>query len=476
MPLAQEDCSRGTGLDLGADRAFFANPRAWLDEPGGERWSRRAREVNDVYILDATAVLMVLAAAFGWLNYHFLKLPFTIGLLASGLVASMTLLVVDALVPGLGLAEATREAVRGIDFANAILYGMLSVLLFAGALHVDLELLFDKKVPILSLASVGILVSTLVAGALAYAVFSLLGLGISLSWCLVFGALISPTDPIAVLGIMKAAGAPKELEVKVVGESLFNDGIGVVLFLALVSYASAGSGDAHAGHQAVSFASVAGLLAQEVIGGVLLGLACGYVSYRALKTVDEANLEILISVATILGLNFIAGKLHVSAALGAVVAGLMLGNSGRYFAMSAKTRMNLDTVWYFIDEALNAVLFLLIGLEVFAVDFEAERLFAALLLIPLVLLARAAGVGVPLRVLGRWLEFTPGTMPVLIWGGLKGGVSVALAMKLPDFPGREALLTAAYATVVFSIIVQGLTVGKLIERVVRPAAPSAPAG
>lgn len=418
-----------------------------------------------MYVLDATAVLMVLAAIFGLVNYHFLKLPFTIGLMASGLVASLTMLLVDAMIPGLGLAEATREAIRSIDFANAILYGMLSVLLFAGALHVDLELLFDKKVPILTLASAGILISTLVAGLLSYGVFAALGLDVSFPWCLVFGALISPTDPIAVLGIMKAAGAPKELEVKVVGESLFNDGIGVVVFIALVGYASSVSGLGNGA--GVGLGSVAGLFIQEVVGGVLLGLVFGYGAYRALKSIDEANLEILISVATILGLNFMATRLHVSGPLGAVVAGLMLGNRGRYLAMSPKTRQNLDTVWYFLDEALNALLFLLIGLEVFAVNFESERLAAAVVLIPLVLVARATGVGLPMRVMRRGFNFSPGTTRVLIWGGLKGGVSVALAMKLPEFPGRETLLTAAYATVVFSIIVQGLTVGRLIERVCR---------
>ena len=423
-----------------------------------------------MYVLDATAVLMVLAALFGLLNYHFLKLPFTIGLMASGLVASLAMLAFDALVPGLGLAEATREAIRSIDFANAILYGMLSVLLFAGALHVDLELLFDRKVPILTLASAGILVSTVVAATLSYAVFSAVGLDISFPWCLVFGALISPTDPIAVLGIMKAAGAPKELEVKVVGESLFNDGFGVVLFLALLGYASSSGGLGVEPDAQVSFASVTGLFVQEVAGGIVLGLALGYGAYRALKPIDEANLEILVSVATILGLNFLASKLHVSGPLGAVVAGLMIGNRGRYLAMSEKTRENLDTVWYFIDEALNALLFLLIGLEVFAIDFEFERLLAALMLIPLVLVARSAGVGLPLKLLGRWFHFSKGTTPVLIWGGLKGGVSVALAMKLPEFEGREALLTAAYAVVVFSIIVQGLTVGRLIERVCPPKA------
>ncbi len=413
-----------------------------------------------MYVLDATATLFVLAAIFGLFNHHVLRLPFTIGLLVSGLAASLAMLIVDALVPGLGLASATREAVQSIDFANAILYGMLSVLLFAGALHVDIELLVDRRVPILALATVGIAVSTITAAALAYGVFTALGLDVGWRWCLVFGALISPTDPIAVLGIMKQAGAPRDLEVKVVGESLFNDGVGVVIFLALLGYATAGEGHG----PPVTALSVTGLLVQEVVGGVLVGLAFGYAAYRALKTLDEANLEILISVATVLGLNLVATRLHVSGPLAAVVAGLMLGNSGRYLAMSESTRRHLDIVWYFVDEALNALLFLLIGLEVFAIELEPSTLLAAVLLIPLVLVARTVGVGVPLTVLRRQLALAPGTTQVLIWGGLKGGVSVALAMKLPPSDTRDILLTAAYATVVFSILVQGLTVGRLIRR------------
>jgi CPA1 family monovalent cation:H+ antiporter len=424
-------------------------------------------------VLDATSTLLVLAAVIGLLNHHFLKLPFTIGLTIAGLVASLAMLGVDAVVPAWGLADGAREAIGSIDFANAILYGMLSVLLYAGALHVDLDLLFDKKVPILTLATLGILVSTAVAGGLAYLVFSAFGLDVPFAWCVVFGALISPTDPIAVLGIMKAAGAPKSLELKVVGESLFNDGVGVVLFLVLVSWASAttGVGD---GEHAPAFASVAGLLAQEVLGGVVLGLVVGYGAYKAINSVDEPNLEILLSVATVLGLNLVATKLHLSGPLAAVVAGLLIGNEGRRLAMSKKTRENLDAVWYFIDEALNAILFLLIGLEVFALELEPGQLAAGLVLIPLVLLARAGGVAGPLTALKTRFDFMTGTRRVLIWGGLKGGVSVALAMKLPDFPGRGAILTAAYATVVFSIIVQGLTVGRLIERVAPRA--SSPAG
>ena len=426
--------------------------------------------MRGVYVLDASAVLFVLAAAFGLFNHHVLRLPFTIGLLASGLLASLAMLAVDALIPGFGLAAATREAIQQIDFANVILYGMLSVLLFAGALHVDLETVFDRRAPILLLATMGILLSTAVAASLAYLVFGALGLDVHWRWCLVFGALISPTDPIAVLGIMRQAGAPADLETKVVGESLFNDGVGVVLFLALLGFAAGAEG----GGDPVTLGSVGTLLVQEIVGGILLGLGLGYAAYRALATLDEANLEILISVATILGINLVATRLHVSGPLAAVVAGLMLGNKGRYLAMSDSTREHLDIVWYFIDEALNAILFLLIGLEVFAIESDGATILAALVLIPLVLTARAIGVALPLRLLRRQGGFPTGTTRVLIWGGLKGGVSVALAMKLPPSEARDVLLTAAYATVVFSILVQGLTVGPLIRRFFgRPEAAAA---
>lgn len=415
-------------------------------------------------ILEATTLLLVLASAFGLFNHHVLRLPLAIGLLVSGLVASLALFGVDAVVPGFDLVGQARETIREIDFAEAVLHGMLSVLLFAGALHTDLEDLLERARSIAALATVGVLISTLVAGVAAYGVFSLLGLEVGLAWCFVFGALISPTDPIAVLGIMRSAGAPKSLEIKVVGESLFNDGIGVVVFLVLVDVAVGGAGGG------VDASSVAKLLALEVVGGVLLGLFLGWVSYLALRSMEDANLEIMISVACVLLINLVALRLHLSAPLAAVVAGLLLGNRGRHFAMNEKTKEHLDVVWSFLDEALNAILFLLVGVEVFALEFEGKRMLAGLALIPLVLLARTVAVTVPLATLARGASFGPGTRRVLIWGGLKGGISVALAMSLPSFTGRDDLLVAAYATVVFSIVVQGLSVGPLIRAVARPRA------
>lgn len=430
------------------------------DDPGAPPGGTVAKRPI-VEILEATTLLLTLASGFGLLNQRVLRLPLAIGLLVSGLVASVALIGIDALVPGFDLVARARAAVAEVHFAETVLHGMLSVLLFAGALHTDLDDLLDRARPIFALATAGVVVSTAVAGGAAFAVFSALGLQVSWAWCAVFGALISPTDPIAVLGIMRSAGAPRALEIKVVGESLFNDGIGVVVFLVLVGVASGG------GHGDLEAASVAKLLALEVVGGVVLGFGLGWLAYRALRSIDDANLEIMISVATVLLLNLVALRLHVSAPLAAVVAGLLLGNRGRRFAMKPKTKEHLDIVWHFLDEALNAILFLLVGLEVFALAFRGELFLAGVSLIPLVLLARTGAVVLPLSVLARGAELGPGTRRVLIWGGLKGGISVALAMSLPEFPGRDAILVATYCTVVFSIIVQGLTVGPLIRTATR---------
>lgn len=413
-----------------------------------------------MFILEAGTVLLGLASLFGLLNHHVLKLPFTIGLLVSGLTASLMMLTVDALFPSLNLAADARAAVTQVDFAETVLYGMLSILLFAGALHTDIERLLDRAWPILALATLGVVLSTLVAAGLAWLTFNGLGLEIPFVWCLVFGALISPTDPIAVLGIMRSAGGPPSLEAKVVGESLFNDGFGVVVFLVLLQIATGG------GHgEAMSAAGVVKLLLVEIVGGLILGGLVGFLAYLAIRSLNASNLEILLSVAAVLALNLVALKLHVSAPLAAVVAGLLLGNRGRFMAMSPQTKEHLDIVWHFIDEALNAILFLLVGLEVFALTFELPTFLAGLILIPGVLGARAVAVYLPLTALKATIGLPDGSRRVLIWGGLKGGISVALAMSLPPSPVRDVLLMATYLTVVFSIVVQGLTVGPLIRNI-----------
>jgi monovalent cation:H+ antiporter, CPA1 family len=415
-------------------------------------------------LLDAIAILLTLAAGFGLFNHHVLKLPFAIGLLVSGLLASMVVLGIDALVPSWSLAGKVRAFVLDLDFAETVLSGMLSLLLFAGALHTDLSRLRERIAPIFALASVGVLISAALAGTAAYLLFGAFGIEIPIVWCFTFGALISPTDPIAVLGVMKAAKAPRHLEVKVIGESLFNDGTGVVLFTILVGVGMATmQGGPDAAAEAMGAGAVLKLLAQEILGGLGLGLVAGYVCYRAFRTPDEPNLEVLMTVATVFVIGSVAIKLHLSAPLAAVAAGLFIGNRGRT-RMSPATAQNLDVVWTFIDESLNAVLFLLIGLEVFAIEITRSYLLAGLALIPAVLFARLVGVAAPVFGLRLKQQIGPGTVRMLTWGGLKGGISVALAMKLPEFEGRAAVLTVTYVIVVFSIVVQGLTVGRLIRR------------
>lgn len=408
-----------------------------------------------MFLLDALAILLCLAAGFGVVNHHFVKLPFTIGLLLAGLLGSIGVLVLDHLVPSLDLARTVRGAVLQVDFAESVLSGMLSLLLFAGALHTDFGPLRQKLTPILALATIGTLLSTSLLAVGSWLVFRACGVAIDFAWCCVFGALISPTDPIAVLGILKAAKAPPELAIKVAGESLFNDGVGVVLFTLALGFATAGQLDAAtAGH----------LLLVEVFGGLLLGLLLGWVAERTMRSMDEPNLEILITVAVVFGIGFLASRLHVSAPLAAVVAGLWVGNRARATAMDERTEAALDTVWTFVDEALNAVLFLLIGIEVLAIDYSRSAyLWAAAALVPVALLVRFVSVWVPLRVVRRQNPVGRGALPVLTWGGLKGGISIALAMKTPEFPGRNAVLTVTYALVVFSIVVQGLTIGKVVR-------------
>ncbi len=414
-------------------------------------------------LLDAAAILLTLAACFGLLNHHVLKLPFAIGLLVSGLLASFAVVVIDYVVPAWSLAAHVREIVLGFNFAETVLNGMLSLLLFAGALHTDLSKLKERVAVIMTLASVGVIISAIAAGFGAYALFQLLGIDIGLIWCLAFGALISPTDPIAVLGVMKAANAPKQLETKVIGESLFNDGTGVILFTVFVGVGVATLQGGSAS-EAMSASKVATLLVQEIVGGVALGLFAGWLCYRAFRTLDEPILEILMTVATVFVIGTVSIRLHLSGPLAAVAAGLFIGNRGRITAMSDETAQALDVVWTFVDETLNAVLFLLIGLEVFAIDMSGPYLTAGLILIPGALLARFLGVAIPIFALRLKREIDAGTVRVLTWGGLKGGVSVALAMKLPEFQGRNAVLTVTYLIVVFSIAVQGLTIGRMIRR------------
>jgi CPA1 family monovalent cation:H+ antiporter len=409
---------------------------------------------------DFIAVLLVLAAGFSYLNHRVLRLPTTIGLMALTLLASLAAVAAGLFFPA--VEQGAARFVREIDFDRAVLDGMLGFLLFAGALHVDLGDLARQKVVIAVLATAGVILSTLAVGGLSFALLTLAGIPARPVYCLLFGALISPTDPIAVLGLLRRMGAPKPLEVTVAGESLFNDGVGVALFLGLLEIASSGHGF-EPGRLAVLFL-------REAVGGAALGLAAGYLAYRLIRSVDEYHVEILLSLALVAGSYALAGALHVSGPLAMVVAGLLVGNQGRIFAMPPKTVENLDLFWEVIDEVLNAVLFVLLGLEVLALTFTGTYLAAGILAIPVVLLARLVSVVVSAGLLRWHRSLEHGAVAVLTWGGLRGALPVAMALSLPRevadaaIRERELILVATYVVVVFSLLIQGLTIGPLARR------------
>ena len=412
--------------------------------------------------LDLAAILLVLAAVFGYLNLKFLKLPTTIGIMLIGLLSSMVLLMLRDALPL--IPEAADRFVESIDFNKTLMEGMLSFLLFAGALHVNLGNLLDQKRLIAIMASFGVVFSTFVIGGATWLLFPLFGFEVPFLWCLVFGALISPTDPVAVLSILKTAGAPKSLETKITGESLFNDGVGVVVYLAVLGMALGGHGD----HGMTGAGDVAKLFLVEAGGGMLWGFAIGLAAYFMLRSIDNYQIEVLITLALVTAGYRLASHWHLSGPLAMVVAGLMIGNQGRSFAMSEKTREHLDTFWELVDEILNAVLFLLIGLELLVLNLSGRAIAVGAILIVVVLAARFAATSIPVMLLKSRREFSPGVIRILTWGGLRGGISVALALGIPkDFEYRQEFLVATYVVVVFSIVVQGLTLKPLVARVVR---------
>ncbi len=402
-------------------------------------------------LVQTITILVCISALFGYLNHRVLRLPVTIGLMAIALAMSLILLLLGKL--GFDINVRAEAFIRSIDFNEALMHGMLSCLLFAGALHVNLSDLLDQKWIVGTLASVGVVLSTFVIGGASYYLFSLVGLHLSFLYCLLFGALISPTDPVAVMGILKEARLPKPLEVKVVGESLFNDGVGVVVFLVLMSLIPRDS---------VLISDVVLLFVEEVLGGALLGILLGFGAYLMLKSVDNYQVEILITLALVMGGYELANLLHTSGPIAVVVAGLLIGNQGRRLAMSEKTREHLDAFWDLVDELLNAILFVLIGLEVLVLSFQSAYLKAGLVAIPLVLFARFITVWLQVKVFSLVREFTQRAVAILTWGGLRGGISVALALSLPAGPARDAVLLITYTVVVFSILVQGLTIKRLI--------------
>jgi len=406
-------------------------------------------------LFNIIAILITLSALFAWLNDRFLKLPTAIGLMLIALLMSLFLLLP---IPGTnGLEDDIRFMVDSIDFDATVLHGMLSFLLFAGALHLSLKELAEHKWVIAVLASVSVLISTILVGGIGWLLFLLLGLDIPLIYCLLFGALISPTDPIAVLGILKSAGAPKALELKITGESLFNDGVAVVLFMLLFEIAVGG--------EDVTLGSALHLFFKEAVGGLLLGLASGGTAFLMLRKIDNYQVEVLITLAVASGSYALAEHLHLSAPITVVVAGLIIGNQVRNQLLSEKTKGHLDNFWELTDEILNAVLFVMIGLEVLVISISGPTLLAGLLAIPLVLVARVVSVGAPVAWMRRFRSFSTGAITILTWGALRGGISVALVLSLPESEVRDLLLTVTYIVVVFSILVQGLTLGPVVRRI-----------
>jgi CPA1 family monovalent cation:H+ antiporter len=407
--------------------------------------------------LDITAILLTLAALFAYINHRWIKLPVTIGIMLISLIMSLVMIAVGQFIPTFD--DSAKAFVESIDFNELLMNGMLSYLLFAGALHVNLTDLKSQKRIVAIMATLGVTITTFAVGTIAYYIFHMLGVEIPYAWCLVFGALIAPTDPVAVLGILKTAGAPKSLETKITGESLFNDGVGVVNYLLLVGIATTGIGN-------VTVASVAEEFLLEAGGGILLGLVLGYICYKMLKSIDNYHVEVLLTLALVTAGYRLAMQYHLSGPLAMVIAGLMIGNHARENAMSEQTKANVDTFWELIDEILNAILFLLIGLEIFILDFSTPVIVAGLLLIPISLIVRYISTAAAVALLRKHKEFTPGVIKILTWGGIRGGISVALALAIPKEAGdaRAHILVATYIIVIFSISVQGLTLKSLISR------------
>ncbi|MBF9239847.1 sodium:proton antiporter [Hymenobacter sp. BT683] len=405
-------------------------------------------------VYNTLALLIVIAAVFGYVNHRFLKLPSAIGLMVLALVSSLLAIGLGKL--GVPWVVAAGQLVRGLDFHAVLMQVMLSFLLFAGALHVDVRALGKEGVAVGAMATAGTLLSTALVGTAFYYLLPLFGRPTDFIYCLLFGALISPTDPIAVLGILKAANIDKRLEIRIVGESLFNDGIAVVVFVSLFQIAQFGAGQ--------STPTVIGqLFLVEAVGGIALGAALGYAGYWALRSIDHYQVEVMITLALVMGGTALATRLHTSGPLAMVVAGLIVGDKGRQLGMSDVTREYLDKFWELLDEILNAILFVLIGLEMMVLDISRNTLLVGLVAIVVVLVARWMSVGLPLVLLKRFYPFDRQTLRVLTWGGLRGGISVALALSLPESMPRDLIVGITYVVVIFSIIVQGLSIGPLVK-------------
>ncbi|MFT5571875.1 MAG: CPA1 family monovalent cation:H+ antiporter [Cryomorphaceae bacterium] len=406
-------------------------------------------------IVDVAAILISISALFAYINHRFIGLPTTIGVMMIAMLASVFVYILSLL----GFADLHGRAqilLASIDFNQTLLHGMLSFLLFAGALHINLGDLREQKWVILSLATVGVCLSTFLVATATFYLLAILNLDLPYIYCLLFGALISPTDPIAVMATVKSLGVDKELETTIAGESLFNDGVGVVVFMVLVMLLQS--------PEQISVSHVTMIFLEEAVGGILFGLVLGGVGYYLTNSIDNYKVEVLITLALVMGGYSLAVYLHTSGPIAIVVAGLLTGNVLRAHAMSDVTRRSVDDFWELIDEILNVILFALIGLEMLIIPFEGLWFIAGLALIVVVLAARVVSVGVPIRLIGLRTAVAPHLVKILVWGGLRGGISVALALSLPAGEFRDLVLVLTYVIVVFSIVVQGLTIGPFIRK------------
>ena len=416
-------------------------------------------------IIDLITLLLVLSAAFTLINIAYLKLPSTIGLMLIALISSALVLLVGILFPG--IAQGAEHIIQEFEFKEVLLDIMLNFLLFAGALSMDLNTMIEEKVPIIILAVFGTLISTFVVGALVFYIFPLLGIEMDFIYCLLFGALISPTDPIAVLALLKKFNLSKNLEIKVAGESLFNDGVGVVVFLTILGVAERGMDTFNIGEVGILFG-------QEVFGGLLLGAILGYLGLKTLLFIDNdyVELEVLVTLSLVMIGGRFAESIHVSAPLAMVILGLFIGNKGRDEKLANASGKYVFKFWHLLDETLNAMLFILIGLQmlVIAKDVTSDMFLLGAVGILIVLTGRSTGVSLSVGLMSLKIKFEKGVTPLLIWGGLRGGISVALALSLSDFEWipsnfKIIILFTTYCVVVFSILVQGLTIPALLRRI-----------